>query len=120
MIKYNYEDWDIKEGTENGGFDERVYIDKSGYPITGILEEFYGYNDQYVSRGKRVMVTSETIKKARATMRVAFEEDGGNEPGSFKHSYISNMAMLLHDRYDVSLPLANEQAIALLDLIFAE
>ena len=60
------------------------------------------------------------IKKARAIMRTAFEQDGGNTPGSFKHGYISNMAMLLHDRYDVSVKLANEQAIALLDLIFAE
>lgn len=61
-----------------------------------------------------------SIEQARATIRKAFEADGGNEPGSFKHGYISNMAMLLHDRYDVPVKLANEQAIALLDLIFAE
>lgn len=60
------------------------------------------------------------IRQARSIMRNAFEADGGNTPGSFKHGYISNMAMLLHDRYDVPLKLANEQAIALLDLIFAE
>lgn len=60
------------------------------------------------------------IRQARARIRYAFEADGGNEPGSFKHGYISNMAMLLHDRYDVPVKLANEQAIALLDLIFAE
>jgi len=59
-----------------------------------------------------------SIKQARAVIRKAF--GGGNTPGSFKYVYISNMAMLLHDQYDVPLPLANEQAIALLDLIFAE
>lgn len=61
-----------------------------------------------------------SIEQARAVIRNAFEADGGNTPGSFKHGYISNMAMLLHDRYDVPVKLANEQAIALLDLIFAE
>ena len=61
MIKYTYEGWDIKEGTEHKGFDGRVYIDSSDNPVTGILEGFYGYtgntgdeiNCQYVENGKR-------------------------------------------------------------------
>ena len=37
------------------------------------------------------------IKEARETMRKAFEEDEG-----FKEGYISNIAMLLHDKYGVT------------------
>ena len=69
---------------------------------------------------KYIIPAKVSIEQARAVIRNAFEADGGNEPGSFKHSYISEMAMLLYDRYDVPVKLANEQAIALLDLIFAE
>ncbi len=61
-----------------------------------------------------------SIEQARSVIRNAFEQPGGNEPGSFKHSYISVMAMLLHDQYEVPLTLANEQATELLDLIFSE
>ena len=60
MKIYEYEEWDIKEGTEYGGFDERIYVDLSGNPITGILKDFYGFadkekNDQCVKNGKRFM-----------------------------------------------------------------
>lgn len=65
-------------------------------------------------------INPDEIKEARKIMRVAFEEDGGNEPGSFKHSYISNIAMLLHDRYNVPVDIGNNQAIDVLDLIFSK
>lgn len=37
------------------------------------------------------------IKAARETMRGAFEEDE-----HFKHGYVSNIAMLLHDQYRIT------------------
>jgi hypothetical protein len=61
---------------------------------------------------------SNEIRDARETIRKAFEDDGGNTPGSFKFTYISNMACLLHDQYGTPMKLANEQSIKLLDLIF--
>ena len=40
------------------------------------------------------------IEIARKTMKDAFEAD--SEPGGLKHGYISNIAMLLHDRYGIT------------------
>ena len=57
---YSPEEWSVKEGTETGGFDDRVYVDMFGNPITGILRGFYGFadrteeeNSQVVESGKR-------------------------------------------------------------------
>ena len=60
--RYKYDEWDILEDTEYGGWDDRVYVDLDDNLITGILEGFYGYgtlaksrekNCQYVKKGKR-------------------------------------------------------------------
>jgi len=61
--KYKHDEWDFEFDSEknSGGFDDRVYTDLDGNPITGILEGFYGYttdtsdekNCQYVENGKR-------------------------------------------------------------------
>jgi hypothetical protein len=64
MKRYKYEEWGILDGTEYGGFDERIYVDSNDQPITGILEGFYGYtadttdekNCQYIKNGKRKRV----------------------------------------------------------------
>jgi len=57
---------------------------------------------------------SEEIRKARATMVQAFKEDPG-----FKLTYIANIAMLLHDRYDITdYETRNRAADDLLKLIF--
>lgn len=54
------------------------------------------------------------IAKARETIRAAFEKDAG-----FKESYISNIAMLLHDRYGITdRETRNKAAEDLLQLIF--
>lgn len=54
---YEYEEWDIKEGTEHFCFDKRRYVDLSGNLITGVLKGFYVYrneemNVEYVRYGK--------------------------------------------------------------------
>ncbi len=54
------------------------------------------------------------IAKARETIRTAFERDKG-----FKIGYISNIAMLLHDRYGITdRETRNQAAEDLLQLIF--
>jgi len=63
MKRYKYNEWDFEwiDKYHPGGFDTRFYIDDNGYPITGILEGFYGFtsdttderNCQYVENGKR-------------------------------------------------------------------
>jgi len=63
MKTYKYGDWDFEwvDTAIGRGFDDRLYIDDDGNPITGILEGFYGYggltsddkNCQYVENGKR-------------------------------------------------------------------
>ena len=63
MKRYKKEEWNFKwkDGLAFGGFDDRIYIDSEGNPITGILEGFYGYtsetsddvNCQYVYKGER-------------------------------------------------------------------
>lgn len=54
------------------------------------------------------------IAKARETIRTAFEKDKG-----FKEGYISNIAMLLCDRYGITDKLTRNQAAEdLLQLIF--
>lgn len=65
MKRYKYDEWSFRweEGLEYGGFDDRVYVDAEGQPITGLLEGFYGYtadtsdeqNCQIVKDGKREM-----------------------------------------------------------------
>jgi hypothetical protein len=60
MKRYKYDEWDFEweDTLECGGFDDRIYVDKDGSRITGILEEFYGYSDrdnsQMVKDGKRI------------------------------------------------------------------
>lgn len=57
------------------------------------------------------------IAGARKVMREAFEKD--TEPGGLKHGYISNIAMLLHDRYGITnYETRNEAAKDILKLIF--
>lgn len=54
------------------------------------------------------------IAGARKVMRDAFEKDD-----DFKHGYISNIAMLLHDRYGiVDYDIRNKAAEDILKLIF--
>jgi len=54
------------------------------------------------------------IKKAREVMRKAFEKDP-----NFAETYVSNIAMLLHDRYGLTDPKErNDAAIDVLELIF--
>ena len=65
MKTYKYGDWDFEwvDTAIGRGFDDRLYIDDDGNPITGILEGFYCYegttstrdpkNCQYVENGKR-------------------------------------------------------------------
>lgn len=40
------------------------------------------------------------IARARKTMKNAFEAD--LTPGGLKHGYVSNIAMLLHDKYGIT------------------
>jgi hypothetical protein len=57
------------------------------------------------------------IRHARSIMQHYFDEDSG--PGSFKDSYIANVAMLLHDRYGITDPRTrNNAAEDIIDLIF--
>lgn len=57
------------------------------------------------------------IAEARKIMRMAFEND--SEPGGLKHAYVSNIAMLLHDRYEITdYETRNEAAKDILKLIF--
>lgn len=54
------------------------------------------------------------IKKARKTMRTAFDEDP-----DFKMSYIANIAMLLHDHHGITnYEKRNAAAEDILKLIF--
>ena len=54
------------------------------------------------------------IAKARETIRAAFEKDSG-----FKEGYVSNIAMLLHDRYGITdRETRNKAAEDLLQLFF--
>ena len=56
------------------------------------------------------------IKRARKTMRKAFEKDGG-----FLVGYVSNIAMLLHDKYGMTdYEIRNRAAKDILRLIFWE
>lgn len=56
---YKYEEWELREGFDEEGVDDRLYEDKGGNLITGILEDFWYYeardprNNQYVENGKR-------------------------------------------------------------------
>ena len=73
MRRYKKNEWGIDfESTEQkfgyiGGFDERVYTDSYGNPITGILEVYYGFsgdpsdpkNCQYVENGIRKWLDEE-------------------------------------------------------------
>lgn len=57
------------------------------------------------------------IKEARKVMRDAFEADPGR--GGFKYSYISNIAMLLHDHYGITdYEERNRAAKDILQLVF--
>ncbi len=57
------------------------------------------------------------IAGARKVIREAFEKD--TEPGGLKHGYISNISMLLHDRYGITnYETRNEAAKDILKLIF--
>ena len=57
------------------------------------------------------------IKEARKIMRDAFDKD--QEPGGFKHGYISNIAMLLYDRYGITdYEIRNKAAEDILNKIF--
>ena len=40
--------------------------------------------------------------------------------GEIRHVYVCNIAMLLHDVYDVPVELANKQAESILDLCFSD
>lgn len=54
------------------------------------------------------------IQKARKVMRDAFEKDEG-----FKLGYVSNIAMLLHDRYGITdIDIRNKAAEDILKKIF--
>ena len=58
---------------------------------------------------------SNEIKRARETMRLAFEEDK-----DFEQGYISNIAMLLYDRYNITdYDTRNQAAKEILQLIFS-
>lgn len=54
------------------------------------------------------------FKDARSTMKRSFDSDDG-----LKIAYISNIAMLLHDKYDIKdFDLRNQAAEDILELIF--
>ncbi len=54
------------------------------------------------------------IKKARKTMRKAFEKDP-----YFAETYVANIAMLLHDKYGITNPKERHNAgTDILELIF--
>lgn len=56
----------------------------------------------------------EEIKRAREVIAKALEQDEG-----FKIGYVSNIAMLLHDRYDITdYDQRNQAAEDILKLIF--
>jgi len=52
--------------------------------------------------------------------RVIVEEFKDREPGAVRHTYLCNIAMLLHDRFNVPIPVANDQADKILDLCFGD
>jgi len=57
---------------------------------------------------------SKKIEKARKTMRKAFEKDGG-----FLVGYVSNIAMLLYDKYGITdYEKRNRAAKDILQLLF--
>lgn len=55
--------------------------------------------------------------KARAVIVEAFKD---RDPGEIRYVYLSNIAMLLHDRFDVPTLVAKVQADAILDLCFGK
>ena len=57
------------------------------------------------------------FQKAREIIINAFEN---HSPGGIRFVYLSNIAMLLHDRYGVPVDVANDQANAILDLCFSK
>jgi len=59
---------------------------------------------------------SEKIKKARKIMRDALKKDE-----NFKQVYVSNVAMLLHDRHGIkAFDKRNNAAEEIIDLIFSK
>ena len=58
---------------------------------------------------------SRKIANARKTMRTSFKNDK-----DFEQAYISNIAMLLHDRYNITAETRNKAAKEILQLIFSK
>ena len=52
--------------------------------------------------------------------QVIIREFRDREPGGTRHSYLCNIAMLLYDRFDVPVEIANQQADEILDLCFSD
>lgn len=62
----------------------------------------------------QIPVCQSELEKARKTIRDAFEADE-----HFKYGYVSNVAMLLHDRYGITdHKKRNDAAKEILELIF--
>lgn len=57
----------------------------------------------------------EVIRKARMTMREALKDEG------LRWGYVSNIAMLLHDRYNITdYDTRNQAAEEILELLFGD
>jgi len=66
----------------------------------------------------RETVGAMTVADARKTIADAFAADGSG-PGSFRDGYVSNVAMLLHDRYGITdYETRNKAADDIIHLIF--
>jgi len=56
----------------------------------------------------------ETIRRARMTLREALKDE------DLRHGYVSNIAMLLHDRYGITdYETRNQAAEDILELLFS-